>query len=165
MELIHKYPNRKNYIQDITFGRNSETKSLIKIKKCLEDGSIKKFNNNFSVLDFKSRTHKTICEVKGRRNTKNAYPTTMIGLNKITEAIIKKEQGFQVFFFFDFKDGLYYFNMDDWDTIESHKYYCCRLGGTFRRGIEESKKYCYVPVSLLKEVKKDEVIHYIKTKI
>ena len=164
MELIHKYPNKKNYMSDVRFGIQSETKTLKKIRMALEDETIKKYSHNYSVLDFHSTKNKTICEVKGRRNKKNAYPTTMVGLNKIKEAKIKKENGFDIFFFFDFKDGLYYFSMEDWETIESHKYYQCREGGTYRRGVAEIKMYCYIPVSLLKKVDA-EVIHYIKTEM
>lgn len=50
-------------------------------------------------------------ELKSRKNTKDKYPTTIVGMNKI-EAI---EEGEKVIFVFNFLDGLYYWEYQEND--------------------------------------------------
>ena len=47
-------------------------------------------------------------ELKSRKNCYNKYPTTIVGMNKID----KIKEGEKVIFFFNFTDGLYYWEYE-----------------------------------------------------
>lgn len=162
---VKKYKNLNEYKADILMGMESERQTLNVIQLLLDDTTIEKSPNKFAVLDFYSKRNRTKCEVKGRRNTKDAYPTTMLGTNKTDEAKSLSKKGYTILFFFDFKDGLYYFDYKDWDTITNDKEYVKKMGGTYRRGLREWKSYNYIPVSCLKKcVFGTGSIAYTKTK-
>ena len=50
-------------------------------------------------------------ELKSRKNCYNKYPTTIVGMNKIN----KIQEGEKVIFFFNFTDGLYYWEYKEND--------------------------------------------------
>ena len=160
MENANKYPNKKAYFADVNFGIKSEGKSLLKIQKLLGK-NIRKSSNNYAILDFYSKEWKVKAEVKGRRNTKFAFDTTMIGENKIKEAQRLHKKGYEVFFFFDYTDKLSYFKISDLANIRSSLKY----GGTTRRGIRERKMYRWVDVRDLTDIDNYEPIQYNKTKL
>lgn len=68
------------------------------------NANFKRNNNIFDILDFHDDNKKIICEVKGRRNKHNQYPTTIITTKKITEGLMKIDQGYKVFLIFAFTD-------------------------------------------------------------
>ena len=97
------------------------------------------YKNKNSVYDFMNGEY--ICELKTRRNNKDAYPDTMVGYNKIKEA----EEDVSVFkyrFYFIFTDGTYY-----WDFVRDN--YRISMGGRRDRGRPEFKEYAYIDVSQL----------------
>lgn len=156
--------NRQKQL-DLEFGVKSEKNTLSTLRILLDDDSIGHFCNKYSVLDFRSKKYNLIAEVKGRRVSSRAYPTTMIGANKTDYAKKLYENGTTVLFFFDFKDGLYYFDFKDFHTISKHKWFRRKMGGTTKRGLPEMKVHNFIPVCLLTKVEKYErgSIDYIKT--
>ena len=154
------FPNQKQYLADLRMGQLSEANTLQVLKKILGQ-DIRKSKKPYAVLDYYSSCYKTKAEVKGRRNSKYKYPTTMIGENKIKEAQRLLEKGYEVFFFFDFTDKLCYFKISELDTLRSF----LKMGGTYKRGLREWKLYRWVNVNDLTDISNyDEPIYYNKTK-
>jgi len=153
------------YKLDLVFGEKSEKNTLESLKLLLGDDSLGYYNNKYSVLDFCSEKYKLICEVKGRRISSRQYSTTMIGCNKIKLANKKFKKGYTILFFFDFTDGLFFFDYKDFDSISKHKLYKLKMGGTYKRGLKEMKMHCYIPITRLSKVEKYKrgTIDYMRT--
>jgi hypothetical protein len=153
------------YKLDLVFGEKSEKNTLESLKLLLNDDSLKHYNNKYSILDFCSEKYNLICEVKGRRISSRQYPTTMIGCNKIKFAHKMFKKGYTILFFFDFTDGLFFFNYEDFHSISEHKLYNEKMGGTFKRGLKEMKMHCYIPICRLTKVQKYRwgAIDYMRT--
>jgi hypothetical protein len=83
---------------------------------------------------------KAYYEVKSRRNNHNKYPTTMIGYNKIN---FVKNSNKDAYFIFSFTDGNYYYKYDINDRFK------IKIGGRQDRGIDEYKKYLFIPIEKL----------------
>ena len=130
------------YKKDYRFGLKSEDKTLSKLKEILLDETLQHFSSKYSVLDFHSNKSKLVCEVKGRRCKSDTYETTMIGSNKIELAHSLAKKGYTILLFFDFLDGLFYIDFEDWHTISNHKSFsiCKSLDG---------KLYNYIPSDCL----------------
>jgi hypothetical protein len=126
---------------DEKFGKEKEVQFLDLLKSKYGD-DVTQIDCKYSPFDFVSNTH--LFELKARRNTKNKYPTIMIGYNKILSA---QNQQRKVVFCFDFTDKkcYYEYNQSDTDKIE------IRMGGRTDRGKDEIKLYAYIPVELLKD--------------
>jgi len=90
-------------------------------------------------------------DAKCRRNTKDRYPTTMVGNNKVLSGFNLMMRGYRVFFLFGFTDGDYL-----WELHRDQ--YEVRHGGRFDRGTPEIKSYCYVPVKYLRQVITDATL-------
>lgn len=150
---------------DLEFGVNSEKNTLTTLRVLLDDDTLGHYNNKYSVLDFKSKKYNLIAEVKGRRVSSRTYPTTMIGANKTDLSKKLAEKGHTILFFFDFSDGLFYFDFKDFDTISKHRWFRRKMGGTTKRGLPEMKVHNFIPVCLLTKVENYErgSIDYIKT--
>jgi hypothetical protein len=80
-------------------------------------------------------------EIKSRRFNHNKYKTTMIGKNKIDFANKYPDNTF--YFVFVFEDGIYYYKYNIEDKLTS------AIGGRWDRGIDELKKYIYIPINYL----------------
>jgi hypothetical protein len=124
---------------DRKFGNTEEELNLPIISKFL-NLELKKTNKYF-VFDFESDT--VYVELKSRRNAKAQYPTTIVGKNKLDYA---ETCGKDVFFFFKFTDGLYYWKYDK--SMIGDKIKIAR-GGRRDRFRIEMKEYGYIPVELL----------------
>ena len=116
------------------------------MKKNFFEILLKKYQNiSFinSVFDYK--TDDAYIELKSRRNTKDKYPTTMVGYNKIKQADKYLLDGYRIFFYFHFTDGYYYFEYTG-QKLEK------KIAGRCDRGKNEYKDYCFIPVNQLKEI-------------
>ena len=89
-------------------GRQIEDDLLPKINSAF-DCDFKRSDDIFDILDFKDDTKKRIVEVKGRRINSTQYDDTIITMGKLTEALMKIEIGYQVYFFFVFLDKTLYY--------------------------------------------------------
>ena len=121
------------------------------VKKILEDKFNTKLNNTskYHITDFTNNDFEI--ELKSRNSISRAYPTTMIGQNKI-EYMRKLLSNKRCILCFKFTDGLYYVELTkeilDNDLIQN------KLGGRVDRNKNECKKngYCYVPISILTKI-------------
>lgn len=80
-------------------------------------------------------------ELKSRTNEYNKYPTTLIGLDKVSDNTI---------FLFYFTDGLYYIEYikDLFDSFEIKDFVRNPRYGK----IDKPKKYIYIPISCLSKI-------------
>ena len=128
------------FLKDLKFGLNKEMQLLPILKEYLKDETIYKLENT-NVFDFKGDNK--FIELKSRNNNYDKYPTTMIGINKILRASSLNEN---VYFFFWFIDGLYYWLYDKDYEFE------IKRGGRFDRGRPELNDYAYIPIDMLIKV-------------
>ena len=123
-----------------TFGLKKEVELLPTIRKFFNDETIIKLDD-YNIFDFKG-DNKYI-ELKSRNCNYNKYPTTMIGYNKIKKALELNED---IYFIFNFTDGIYYFKFDKNIQLE------IKQGGRFDRGKKELSDYAFIPIEILKEI-------------
>jgi len=128
---------------DLSFGKDNE----IRVKQRLERlfGPLQE-TQPMDEFDFKNDGF--YIELKTRRVTKNKYPTTMVGENKVIKGFEHQLAGKRVFFVFDFVDC-----MCIWELNRDE--YHVKHGGRCDRGRPEIKSYCYIPIKYLLEVKED----------
>ena len=126
--------------KDYNFGLQKEVELLPILRKFFYDDTIIQLDRH-NVFDYKG-DNKYI-ELKSRNNNYNRYQTTMIGYNKIKKALELNED---VYFVFNFTDGLYYYKFDRDKELE------IKQGGRFDRGIPEIKDYYFIPIEILKEI-------------
>ena len=136
----YKYINRLKV--DLSFGIASEINLLDTFKTFFNDQTLVRTINN-SIFDFEGDN--LLIELKTRTNTKDKYPDTMIGVNKIKKAnvLYKKNLEMQVYFVFCFTDGLYYWKYDPTLNLRVDQ------GGRTDRGRLEIKSYAFIEVDLL----------------
>jgi hypothetical protein len=128
------------FITDYHFGIQNEIKILPIIKEYFKDDSIIRLDKN-NIFDYKGDNK--FIELKSRNNEYNKYPTTMIGYNKILKSLELKED---VFYLFNFIDGLYY-----WKFNKNYKINIQR-GGRSDRGKAEYSNYAFIPIELLTKI-------------
>ena len=126
--------------KDYTFGIKKEIELLPIIKKAFNDETITQLDR-LNVFDYKG-DNKYI-ELKSRNNSYNKYPTTMIGYNKIKKALELNED---VYFIFNFTDGIYYYKFDRDKELE------IKQAGRRDRGRPEIKDYYFIPIEILQKI-------------
>lgn len=105
-------------------------------------GNIKPTTDKMDPWDYISDD--SVFELKSRNNTYSAYPTTLIGLDKV-----KEEESKKMIFLFNFTDGLYWieYDKDLFDTFGSKKF------RRYRPGVNDKvKPYLYIPIEFLKKI-------------
>jgi hypothetical protein len=132
----------KIYQADRKFGCSHETNLLPQISKVVQT-DLTKIEYRYAVFDFRSNNRDVYVELKSRRCMKDRYKNTMMSANKYKVALKKHEKGVKVFFFFNFTDGLFYWEFDPNAVVEFN--HCGRTD----RGREETTEYCFLPTSLL----------------
>ena len=125
--------------KDYNYGIESENKNLELINSFLNSKCIK--GKKYDCYDFKDDDKKIIVELKTRRCYKNTYDTTMISLHKIKKLLEYKN--YQIYIFFKFIDGMYYYNISEIYDINIKK------GGRCDRDKKEYQKYYFIPVKKL----------------
>ena len=117
-----------------------------------EDAGIKlqKIEKVYSALDFVSEDGSRFAELKSRKCEKDAFPDTIVGMDKVQVAKELVELGKEVDFYFNFTDGLYKYPYSE----EMFKW-----AAPFKRHQrtdfnDKEKLYCYIPTDELVEVKK-----------
>jgi hypothetical protein len=130
---------------DIKFGAKMENKKQPIIEKVLNCELTKL--GKWDTFDYRNKQKKILVELKSRHIAYNTYSTTMIGNNKINKGLKLLKEGWNIYFYFNFVDGLYYYKLDE--TIKD-----CRIaeGGRCDRGHAEYKPYCYIPIEMLTKV-------------
>lgn len=138
-----------NYIEelkkDIHYGLTSEEKIKIELEDYFHHKLFKL--SKYNKFDFISEDKKLLIELKTRRCTLNTYPTTMIPHQKIEYGLkLLKEK--EIYLFFKFEDGLFYYQLNEniYDEVVITK------GGRKDRGRYEYNQYVFIPVNLLKKI-------------
>jgi hypothetical protein len=108
--------------------------------KYFNDDTISKTSGRFCKYDFESPTCKY--ELKSRKNTYRAYPTTIIPCNKIVDG--------KLIFLFNFIEDLYFIEYDKetfdrFEKIEMRDYRAGRYGQT--------ALHFAIPIDLLTQIK------------
>lgn len=121
-----------------------DSASVSKIKELLDTKYSTDFKRtkDFSIFDLRDEVTKTFAEVKKRNNTKDKYPTTMVGENKFLKAKEYYDKGYKILFCFEFTDGIYYYQYCD-EKLE------VKIGGRRDRNRPEFKNYVYIDVNKL----------------
>ena len=126
---------------DYAFGKSKEPIILEKIKKFFKDDTIVEMDN-YSRYDYKG--NKKIFELKSRRNTYNAFPTTLIPADKIFDTCDKQ------YFLFDFTDRLTYI---EFDKEVFSKFECKPFKRNYRSDFNDKEKnYFFIPITHLKTI-------------
>lgn len=136
----------KRKVADILFGTKCEDNN----KKVFEeffDTKLKKLGKH-SIFDYSCYKNDLYIELKSRRNTKDKYPTTMIGYNKFKKALELDELGCVIYFCFQFTDALCYYKFDKENFNADWK----ARGGRRDRGKFEYKDYIFIPIELLTDI-------------
>ena len=94
--------------------------------------------DKYSIFDFHCGKKFIYIELKSLRHTSNKYSTTMIGYNKIEEAVRKKKLGCRIFLVFNFVDCIRYIEICD--NFLSNTNWIKPFNG---------KQYIYIPVKFL----------------
>jgi hypothetical protein len=130
---------RGSFKIDLEYGLIRENNVLEKIKKYFNDETIKKTTDRFCKYDFESPTCKY--ELKSRKNTMRAYPTTIIPTHKVVDG--------NLIFVFNFTDGLYYIQYDKetFDRFNTFEMTDCRAGRYGQTALHFS-----IPIEFLKEI-------------
>jgi hypothetical protein len=134
--------------EDGLFGLSSETRLLNTFSKFFKCKlKLTKYRN--SLFDYESADESKVkIELKTRRCCKDAYPTTILGVNKCSEGLKLIEEGYDIYFAFKFEDGLYYYQL----TNNSPSEYTVGNITSHRRGLCESKTHAFIPTTLLTKI-------------
>ena len=139
-----KTPSTDHYSKkDETMGESFERK----IQPTLEGifGPLTKRSDTDKYDEFDFSNERYFIDAKARRNSKHAYPTTMVGENKVIAGLNLLMRGYEVYFVFGFSDVSCLWRLDREQYEVSH-------GGRTDRGTPEIKSYCYIPVKYLKDI-------------
>jgi len=147
---MNKKINKITHLEeDLEYGESREVvihKSLEQFFNCSLTNT-KETYGKYCAFDFEDKDRNIRIELKSRRITKNRYPTSVIGFNKIQKA---KNYSGQYLFVFEYLDGLYY--------VE----YSPKLGElcprTFNRVNGEIKNNVDIPIDWLKSINCNETI-------
>lgn len=136
-----------SYIEDKKFGLENEIKYLDILSNYFNT-TFKKYDNNYSLLDFYSDDKKYI-EMKSRRINHNQYPTAIFNVHKIDEFnnIVNKNNDSKLYIVFIYLDGVYYieYNKEIFNNFQTKKY-----KRNERYGKIDTYNLCYfIPTNLL----------------
>jgi len=85
-------------------GRKIEDAALPELNKYFKTDFKRNENDIFDILDFKNTEAKIIVEVKGRRNSSDAYEDTIITASKVMAGQQAIDNGYRVYFLFVFSN-------------------------------------------------------------
>ena len=124
--------------REYNFGRRAE----IEVKPILEKFlSIPLLDTDkYDKFDFIGENIKI--ELKTRRNKKNKFPTTIVGMTKVDDI----KEGEEVYFVFKFYDGIFY-----WKYCEDNKFKVSMIKRRDRPEIP-AKPYLNIPIEELQEI-------------
>ena len=146
--VLTQKPNYTQYNKehkiDKEFGIEAEDECLPILKLKFDEFLIKN-SNKFAIFDYVGS--KTFIELKTRRYESTKYPDTMIGCNKIKNAL--KVIGRKVIFVFKFTDDIYYWEFNK-ETLEAVSE--VRLGGRIDRGVDERRPYYFIKINAMSKL-------------
>tara|TARA_S200002703_G_scaffold112710_1_gene98229 strand:- start:9447 stop:9755 length:309 start_codon:yes stop_codon:yes gene_type:complete len=86
-----------------------------------------------------------IIEIKSLLHTKRKYPNSMIGYNKVREAMSMVKRGINVFLIFNFSDRVCYYHVNKGIKISWVKKF-------------KDKDYLYIPIDYLNDIENSSTI-------
>ena len=132
--------------EDRLFGGASEDANHSKIEEFT--GTKLNINKGYATMDYIDQAKTVFVELKTRRVRHNAYPTTIVGVNKISFC---KDESKKYYFVFSFLDGLYGIKYDK----ELFNTFACD-GNYFRKAREDcpnvQQSVIHIPVSKLTKI-------------
>lgn len=140
--------SKTTFAEDLERGTAKENKMRPYVSKKLKCEMFK-IGGSYSRLDFSNKDGSIMAELKSRRNYKNSYSTTMVGLNKVYVAKRLKKQGVKCYFFFLFYDGLYYYKYNK-EMFKWNEWFVRNKRSDF---VDLEKEYSFIPIEKLKKVK------------
>ena len=126
---------------DYNKGKMTEDEHFEFLKEYYKEPTLKQ-NKRYSTFDFNSDN--ITIELKKRNFDINKYDDLMIGLNKIEKA---HKANKDIYFVMCMNDGIFSYKYNKDDTLNY------RSGGRRDRGVNEFKKYCYIPTKLFTKIK------------
>jgi hypothetical protein len=132
-----------SFKNDYKMGKSQEMNILETIRQYFDD-DIEQANDKYSAYDYVGRHF--VYELKSRTNVYKAYPTTMIGGDKIIS-------GRPQIFLFKFLDGLYYIEKDEdlFKTFVKEDFVRNKRTDFY----DIKKKYIFIPIDKLKKIDND----------
>jgi hypothetical protein len=121
---------------DLTYGLKKETDIITTLSTFFEK-DLKKTTDHFCKWDFEDEERNLTIELKSRRNTMMAYPTTLIPIHKITN------ETQNLYFVFQFLDKLAYIKYEK-STFDEFK--TCYITA---RGRDKGAMHYLIDISLL----------------
>jgi len=149
---MYTYKNDTTLKADIKFGLENENlirkqlSGYLKEKENLPTLKLKKIKNQFYEFDFSDKNNDCLVELKTRKVTYNAYPTSMIGFNKIEKGLkkLKKNRDMNIFIVFNFTDRICYHKL----SLKYKKFYLKNVK-PYSYKQKPPKDYLYFPVKNL----------------
>tara|TARA_R100000149_G_C5829968_1_gene105912 strand:+ start:293 stop:805 length:513 start_codon:yes stop_codon:yes gene_type:complete len=137
--------NHRLYRSDVRFGHQNQETTLqyldsiftVMLNKPVQ---VKEFKKNSSTFDFYIPNENILIELKSRRCTIEAYPTQIVGMNKINKGRKYMNKGYRVFYCFLIMNSFDEEKMDLY-IMEDNKLkdYTTRLLGNNSRGDKKSE--------------------------
>ena len=139
--------NNSRFLVDFYNGTTSEINNLPILQKFFNDDTLVRDIDRYAIFDYTNNKNLYI-ELKTRTCKHNTYNDTMINIIKINKSKKLFKNGNQIYFCFQFIDGLYYWKYNEDDILDY------RLGGRSERSFKynEKKQYTYISISLLKKI-------------
>ena len=130
---------------NVVFGEKEEKR----LKPFLESYFDRKLfcTDKYSIFDFHCPKKFIYIELKSLRHTSNKFYSTMIGFNKIKEAVRKRKLGCRIFLIFNFVDCVKYIEICD--RFLSNTDWLKPFNG---------KQYIYIPVKYLDTLNEGDMI-------
>ena len=133
----------RHFKDDLNYGLDKEQPNMLRIQKHFGKQKLvntKELYDQYCHWDFESEDGVKY-ELKTRRNRKNAYPTTIIPVHKAGEG--------ELYFMFEFTDGLYYIKFDDelFATFDTRMIQIKRVGR-----YDPPTLHYLIPVNLLVQI-------------
>tara|TARA_R110000737_G_scaffold281899_1_gene288538 strand:- start:150 stop:596 length:447 start_codon:yes stop_codon:yes gene_type:complete len=140
-----KFINQTKLQKDLKFGLGQE----VIIKDVLEkqfDTKLRKLPH-FDPFDFIGNN--CVVEIKSRRIRHNQYDTIFFGLNKLKKGKMYLQEKIRVYFVFNCNDGIYYWELYDYDK-QINKEFIFAEGGREDRNCNEKEILVNLNTNLLK---------------
>jgi hypothetical protein len=128
-------------VKDLQFGNAEEDRLISKIGEHFKI-ELTKTKPNYE-FDYINKEKKMLFELKSRRVSKDQYPSTMVGHNKIIEGQKQIKLGYRVYFIFSFTDWVCSYELKTNSILK------IKDGGRSDRGVSEIRKYAYIYIDQL----------------
>ena len=113
--------------------------------------SLSRTHNKYDEFDAIDREKRVLLECKHRTNTHDAYPDTIIGVNKYL-ASRKNYPDWDFYASFLFADGMYYYKFDNTKTLEEQGIFTSTKKYNTMITTGYVKEHLNIPITLLKKV-------------